>query len=48
MIYEGGIKNGKYHGKGKMLQGERLIYDGGFVEGIKSGYGKLCTPDYTY
>ena len=41
--YEGSFKNGMRHGKGKWSAGETK-YSGGYVEGLKEGYGELYFP----
>ena len=43
--YEGQIKNGKKHGKGKMIYSDELIYEGDWVNDIKQGVGRLETAD---
>lgn len=46
--YQGGIKNGIYHGKGHLTRGNGDYYDGMFLEGKKSGLGKLKVGDALY
>jgi len=41
LLYEGDLKDRKFHGKGKEYVGGKLVYDGEFEEGIRAGEGKL-------
>ena len=43
--YEGQIKNGKKHGKGKMIYPDFSIYEGDWVNDMKQGVGRLETAD---
>ena len=40
-IYEGEIKESKFHGKGKLKTPEGAIYEGDFLDGQKTGWAKI-------
>ena len=46
--YTGGIKDGKYHGRGRLEQSDEQYYEGYYLDGKKSGKGTLRGVDYTY
>ena len=46
-IYEGEIKESKFHGKGKLKNIDGEIYDGDFIDGQKSGIAKIIFEDNT-
>ena len=39
VIYEGGFKNGKRHGKGRMATRRGVVYVGGWENGMREGHG---------
>ena len=43
--YEGDIKEGWYHGFGKLHMDDGVIYEGQFVKGHFHGEGKLLYPN---
>ena len=43
--YEGNLKNGLYHGKGKLSFKDGRIYEGEIVEGLRNGYGVFTTSN---
>jgi hypothetical protein len=42
-VYEGGLADGKPHGKGKWLRLNGSYYEGDFVHGLPSGHGRLVS-----
>ena len=44
-IYEGGFKDGKRHGEGKITWPDGSTYEGGWVNGEKHGTGTYTWPD---
>lgn len=44
-IYIGQWKNGKYHGIGRLIDGKYSTYEGQFIKGKKSGYGRITFVD---
>eukprot|EP00347_Sterkiella_histriomuscorum_P011643 403371667 len=43
--YVGGFKDNKFHGKGKIINEQGVIYEGDLVEQRKEGFGKLIVPN---
>lgn len=41
LLYNGDLKDRKFHGKGKEYVAGKLVYDGEFEEGIRTGEGNL-------
>jgi hypothetical protein len=39
--YEGALKDGKFHGKGRLVWPHGAVYEGEFAEGLYSGQGRL-------
>lgn len=47
-VYEGGMKLGKYHGKGKYTSHKGWVYEGDFSMGEMSGEGRIDFPKGWY
>ena len=48
-VYEGSFENNKVHGKAKYMPADRTyLYDGNYVEGLKSGYGEITAKNFNY
>ena len=39
LLYEGEMKNSKFHGYGKLYKGQKVIYEGEFKDGLFEGWG---------
>jgi hypothetical protein len=47
--YFGNFRNNKFHGRGKIIyEDNNIIYEGGFIEGYKQGFGKITFEDNSY
>ena len=46
-IYEGAMKNSSFYGKGKLILSNGVIYEGDFIDGEKTGNGKIIFEDKT-
>ena len=44
-IYEGEVKNGLYHGKGKFTWADVDVYEGDWVDGKRTGKGTITLPN---
>jgi hypothetical protein len=47
-VYDGEVKDGKRHGKGKMIYSDNMVYEGEWNDDNRKGRGKLTFPDGSY
>ncbi len=45
VVYQGGFRHYRYHGKGKLFLSDGSRYEGDFRNGEKNGYGREWSPD---
>ena len=43
--YEGGFKNGKFHGYGELICNDGEFYRGNWFDGVRNGWGIQIYPD---
>ncbi|MDO5623677.1 MAG: C13 family peptidase [Pseudomonadota bacterium] len=46
--YQGTLRAGKLHGRGRIDWGQQRVYEGEFAHGFMHGQGRLSYPDFTY